>query len=94
VQLALSLGVTKLKFFPAELSGGIEMVKTLLNVYKNISLMPTGGITLTNVEEYLNIDRVNCCGGTWLAPEPMMAAGNWQEIEKRIKTAVACLQAE
>jgi 2-dehydro-3-deoxyphosphogluconate aldolase/(4S)-4-hydroxy-2-oxoglutarate aldolase len=92
VQLAMSLGVTSLKFFPAELSGGIKMVKTLLSVYRNISLMPTGGITPANVKEYLDIDRVICCGGTWLAPESMLAAGDWQGIEKRIKAAVIDLQ--
>lgn len=92
VQLALSLGVTRLKFFPAELSGGIKMVKTLLSVYRNISLMPTGGITPANVKEYLSIDRVSCCGGTWLAPESMLASGDWQGIERRIKAAVANLQ--
>lgn len=94
IQLALSLGVTKIKFFPAELSGGIKMIKTLLSVYRNISLMPTGGITLENMKEYLAIDRVFCCGGTWLAPESMMAEGDWQGIEKRVKTAVTSLQAE
>lgn len=92
VQLALSLGVTKLKFFPAELSGGIQMVKTLLSVYRNISLMPTGGITPDNLKDYLSIDRVICCGGTWLAPESMLASGDWQGIEKRIKAAVTDLQ--
>ena len=92
VQLALSLGVTSLKFFPAELSGGIKMVKTLLSVYRNISLMPTGGITAANVKEYLGLDRVICCGGTWLAPESMMAAGDWQGIEERIEAAIIDLQ--
>jgi len=92
VQLALSLGVTSLKFFPAELSGGIKMVKTLLSVYRNISLMPTGGITAGNVKEYLDIKGVICCGGTWLAPESMMASGDWLGIEERIKAAVVDLQ--
>lgn len=92
IQLALSLGVTRIKFFPAELSGGIKMVKTLLSVYRNISLMPTGGITQENIKAYLSIDRVFCCGGTWLAPESMMAAGDWQGIEKRITAAVTHLQ--
>jgi len=94
VQLALSMGVTRLKFFPAELCGGIKMIKTLVSVYQNISLMPTGGIRFDNMKAYLSIDRVFCCGGTWLAPESMMAAGDWQGIEKRIKAAVTALQTE
>lgn len=91
-QLALSLGVSRLKFFPAEISGGIRMAQTLLTVYQDISLMPTGGITLKNMKAYLSIDRVFCCGGTWLAPESMMAAGDWQGIEKQIKSAVTALE--
>ena len=92
VQLALSLGVTQLKFFPAELSGGIKMIKTLLSVYQNISIMPTGGITQENMKDYLAVDGVFSCGGTWLAPTAMMAAGDWQGIEKRIQVAVKELQ--
>lgn len=88
IQLALSLGISKLKFFPAELSGGIPMIKTLLSVYKNISLMPTGGISPENILEYLRIDRVLCCGGTWLAPEAMLADGLWDDIENRIVQAL------
>lgn len=92
VQLALSLGITRLKFFPAELAGGVKMVETLLSVYRNITFMPTGGITPDNIKKYLSIDRVFSCGGTWLAPESMMAAGDWQEIKKRILNAMTILQ--
>lgn len=94
VQLALSLGITSLKFFPAELSGGAKMVRMLLGVYRDITLMPTGGITQANLKDYLNIDRVLCCGGTWLAPESMMSDNNWQAIENRVSTAVTSLQAK
>ena len=75
VQQALSLGLTWLKFFPAELSGGVKMVELLLSVYRMISLMPTGGISPDNFPNYIDIERVLCCCGTWLAPEAMIERG-------------------
>ena len=92
VQQALSLGLTWLKFFPAELSGGIKMVELLLSVYQMISLMPTGGIRPDNVHNYLDIDRVLCCGGTWLAPEAMMEREDWNGIEQLVQAAVNSLK--
>ena len=91
IQAALGLGITRMKFFPAELSGGVKMVKTLLSVYRDISLMPTGGVTADNLLAYLALERVFCCGGTWLAPESLLARGEWGEIEQRIKAAVSLL---
>ena len=66
VEQALELGLNFLKFFPAEASGGVAMVKSLLAPYVDVSLMPTGGIGKGNVNDYLAIDRVVCCGGTWM----------------------------
>lgn len=66
VEQALELGLNFLKFFPAEASGGIAMVKSLLAPTVDVSLMPTGGIGKNNVNDYLTIDRVICCGGTEL----------------------------
>ncbi|MBT8361695.1 MAG: bifunctional 4-hydroxy-2-oxoglutarate aldolase/2-dehydro-3-deoxy-phosphogluconate aldolase [Desulfobacterales bacterium] len=92
VQHALSLGLTKFKFFPAELSGGINMVNMLLGVYRMISLMPTGGINPGNLQNYLGIDRVLCCGATWLTPQALMAVGDWAGIEQRVKEAAHSLE--
>lgn len=91
VQQAMALGLTDLKFFPAEISGGIRMVRTLLDVYRTLTFMPTGGVTSANLAEYLSVDRVLCCGGSWLAPEAMMAAGEWQAIEDQVRLAVKLL---
>lgn len=91
VMTALKSGVTTLKFFPAELNGGIGMVKSLLSVFRNISLMPTGGISLDNLSAYLSVNGVISCGGTWLAPEALIEAGKWQEIEDRINKTVNLL---
>ncbi|MBT8333275.1 MAG: bifunctional 4-hydroxy-2-oxoglutarate aldolase/2-dehydro-3-deoxy-phosphogluconate aldolase [Desulfobacterales bacterium] len=91
VMAAIRSGLTTLKFFPAELNGGMNMVRSLLSVFRNISLMPTGGITPGNVLSYLSHERVICCGGTWLAPESMMEDNKWETIESRIQDALKLL---
>ncbi|MEZ9417919.1 bifunctional 4-hydroxy-2-oxoglutarate aldolase/2-dehydro-3-deoxy-phosphogluconate aldolase, partial [Vibrio sp. 10N.286.49.E1] len=66
VEAALEMGLTTLKFFPAEASGGISMVKSLVGPYGDIRLMPTGGITSSNIDNYLAVPQVLACGGTWM----------------------------
>jgi len=94
IMAALKSGLTTLKFFPAESNGGMNMVKSLLSVFRNISLMPTGGITPDNLLTYLSHERVICCGGTWLAPEYMMEDNKWDIIESRIQGALNLLNKE
>lgn len=88
VEQALELGLTFLKFFPAEASGGINMIKSLLAPYVDISLMPTGGISKANVRDYLAIDRVACCGGTWMVAPSLIDNGDWEEIGRLVREAV------
>lgn len=83
----LSMGLTAVKFFPAEVAGGIGMLKAMAAVFHNIRFMPTGGISPDNMASYLALESVFCCGGSWLAPEELMKKGQWEEIEKRISTA-------
>ena len=85
--MALTKGITMLKFFPAELSDGMPALKAMLSIYRNIRFMPTGGITPANVMDYLALDRVVCGGATWLAPESMLAAGEWETIASHVKEA-------
>lgn len=88
VEQALELGLNFLKFFPAEASGGVAMVKSLLAPYVDVSLMPTGGIGKGNVNDYLAIDRVVCCGGTWMVAPSLIENGQWDEIAKLVREAV------
>ncbi|YCO00653.1 bifunctional 4-hydroxy-2-oxoglutarate aldolase/2-dehydro-3-deoxy-phosphogluconate aldolase [Vibrio sp. VNB-15] len=88
VEQALELGLNFLKFFPAEASGGIAMVKSLLAPYVDVSLMPTGGIGENNVNDYLAIDRVICCGGTWMVAPSLIENEQWDEIGKLVREAV------
>lgn len=89
VEAALEMGLTTLKFFPAEASGGINMVKSLLAPYTDIELMPTGGINPANIQDYLAIPRVLACGGTWMVDKKLIEEGNWEELARLTREAVA-----
>lgn len=67
IEVALERGLTLLKFFPAEASGGVKMLKALAAPYSQVQFMPTGGINLNNVGDYLAIPQVIACGGSWIA---------------------------
>ncbi|MGZ9899253.1 bifunctional 4-hydroxy-2-oxoglutarate aldolase/2-dehydro-3-deoxy-phosphogluconate aldolase [Shewanella gaetbuli] len=88
VEQAMEMGLKTVKFFPAEPSGGIQMLKALAAVYP-VTFMPTGGVSLKNVDEYLAIPAVLACGGTWMLPPKMIADGQWDEIGRLVKEAVA-----
>ncbi|HIF6191792.1 TPA: bifunctional 4-hydroxy-2-oxoglutarate aldolase/2-dehydro-3-deoxy-phosphogluconate aldolase [Vibrio parahaemolyticus] len=89
VEAALEMGLTTLKFFPAEASGGINMMKSLLAPYTDIELMPTGGINPANIKDYLAIPRVLACGGTWMVDKKLIEEGNWEELARLTREAVA-----
>ena len=68
IEQAYDLGCRFFKFFPAEAAGGVKMLKAITAPYKHlgVSFMPTGGVTIDNVEEYLAMPEVAAAGGTWL----------------------------
>ena len=87
---ALKFGLKVLKFFPAEASGGVNFLKSLIAPYKHLGVrfMPTGGITTGNVAEYLAIKEVVAVGGTWLGKSSDIESGNWDGIRAAVKAAV------
>jgi len=92
---ALAMGCRLVKFFPAESSGGVKYIKDLLGAFRwtGVKFMPTGGVNLSNVAEYLSVPEVACCGGTWVAPKDAVAAGDWQTIERLASEAAAMVKA-
>ncbi|HEY5715598.1 MAG TPA: bifunctional 4-hydroxy-2-oxoglutarate aldolase/2-dehydro-3-deoxy-phosphogluconate aldolase [Psychromonas sp.] len=88
VEAALEMGLSTLKFFPAEASGGINMLKSLLAPYTQIQIMPTGGINSANIKDYLAIDRVIACGGSWMVDKKLIDNGQWDEIGRLTREAV------
>jgi len=83
VEQAMMMGLQVLKFFPAEVSGGVSMLKALQSVYP-VRFMPTGGVSTDNVRQYLELDSVLVCGGTWLAPAELIEQQKWQLIAHRL----------
>ncbi len=91
IEQALGLGCQIVKFFPAEPSGGVEMLKALAAPYSHTGLrfVPTGGVNPGNLESYLSVKAVAAVGGTWIAKPEDLAAGRWQTICDRCREAVA-----
>ncbi|MFB2864964.1 bifunctional 4-hydroxy-2-oxoglutarate aldolase/2-dehydro-3-deoxy-phosphogluconate aldolase [Aeromonas sp. MdU4] len=94
IEAALEMGLTTLKFFPAEASGGSAMIKALLAPYTQITLMPTGGISTHNIAEYLAIPRVIACGGSWMVDKKLIAEKQWEEIGRLTRDAIDMLDGE
>jgi 2-dehydro-3-deoxyphosphogluconate aldolase / (4S)-4-hydroxy-2-oxoglutarate aldolase len=82
IEAALDAGVRVLKFFPAGAAGGIKMLSSLSAPYGHLGVkfIPTGGVSLDNVCEYLREKSVLAVGGTWLATRDDIAAGRWEKI--------------
>lgn len=89
IEAALAMDLKMLKFFPAEASGGIGMLKALLAPYVDIQIMPTGGVNPENVQDYLAIDRVTACGGTWMVDKKLINDKDWQQIGLLAKQAAS-----
>jgi 2-dehydro-3-deoxyphosphogluconate aldolase/(4S)-4-hydroxy-2-oxoglutarate aldolase len=84
VDQGLSYGIKVLKFFPSEASGGTSMLKAVSAPFGHLGIrfIPTGGINIKNLEDYLKMSQVIACGGTWVAKKDVISAGNWDEIRK------------
>jgi len=85
VEDCIRLGLSLVKLFPAEVVGRIKMLKALSGPYPGVRFMPTGGISAQNLGEYLTLANVICCGGSWIAPEELIDAGRFDEIERLAK---------
>ena len=92
---ALTAGCEMVKFFPAEAAGGVKMIRNLLGAFRftGIKFMPTGGVNISNVADYLAVPEIVCCGGTWIVPKDALAAGDYATIEKLASEAAALVRA-
>lgn len=87
IEQALELGLSTVKFFPAEANGGLAAIKALSAPYTEIEFMPTGGVNPGNVKDYLAFSRIIACGGTWMVPGNLMAEKRFDEIERLTREA-------
>jgi 2-dehydro-3-deoxyphosphogluconate aldolase / (4S)-4-hydroxy-2-oxoglutarate aldolase len=94
IETALDAGAHVLKFFPAAAAGGVKMLTSLAAPFAHLGVrfIPTGGISLDNVQEYLRAKCVLAVGGTWLAPKDDIAAGRWEQIAENCRKLCDLLQ--
>ena len=88
IEVALSLGLKTVKFFPAEANGGVNMLKNIGAALKSARWMCTGGVNAKNVNDYLGYDQIFAVGGTWMCKSDVIKAGDWAKITAQSKEAV------
>ncbi len=88
VEMGIERGLTILKFFPAEASGGIQMLKALAGPYIGVKYIPTGGISADNLAAYLKLPCVFACGGSWMVKDELISSGQFDEITRLTAEAV------
>lgn len=84
---ALEEGLDFLKFFPAEQAGGAAFLKSLASPFAGLRFCPTGGVSAKNAADYLSLPNVACVGGSWVAPDDAVKAGDWPRIEALARDA-------
>ena len=89
IEMALGHGLSVLKFFPAEPIGGLTFLEAIAAPYTGVTFMPTGGIGPSNLASYLAFSRVVACGGSWMAPNDLIAARQFDQIRSVTRAAVA-----
>ena len=92
IEAALQFDLDVLKFFPAEPSGGVKMIKALAAPYVGVRFMPTGGIGPDNVRDYLRYDRIVACGGSWMVSGKLVKEGNFAEIGRLVAEAAGIVR--
>ncbi len=88
IEAALELGLTTVKFFPAEAAGGLKMLKAMAAPYGQLNFMPTGGINADNLLDYLKFGKIIACGGSFMVKDDLVKEKKWDEITALTKNAV------
>ena len=82
---ALKFGLELIKFFPAEQSGGLAKIKALSAPFPQFKVMPTGGISLKNLKEYISAPVIAACGGSYMVTADLIDNNKWDEITELCK---------
>ena len=88
IEAALELGLTTVKFFPAEAAGGLAMLKAMSAPYGNVKFMPTGGLNEKNILSYLEFDKIVACGGSFMVKEDYIKSHDFDKIRELTHNAV------
>ena len=85
---AIRLGLTLLKFFPAEAMGGLKTIKSVSDPFPQVRFIPTGGIQLINLPDYLLLEKIHAVGGSWMATQQAIHEARFGEITHLAKEAI------
>ena len=88
VAQAAKRGIEVVKFFPAEQAGGVAMIRSLAAPYTGMKFTPTGGISAKNLRDYLECDKILCCGGSWMVKSDLIHQGEFDRIRDLTREAV------
>ncbi len=80
ITAALKFGLKVIKFFPANVYGGLNAMKNLAAPFVGIKFLPTGGVNAANIREYIDAPFIHAVGGSWVCPKADIAAGNFEKI--------------
>ncbi len=80
ITAAVNMGLKVVKFFPANVYGGLNAMKNLSAPFVGVKFMPTGGVNATNLREYIDAPFIHAVGGSWVCPKADIAAGNFEKI--------------
>lgn len=85
---ALKFGLEVLKFFPAEQSGGLAKIKAMAAPFPQFKVMPTGGVSLKNLKEYLSSSIICACGGSYMVTADLIRNQKWDEITQLCEQSI------
>ena len=91
IEWGLERGLDFFKFYPADISGGPKWLKLISGPYPSARFMPTGGINDNTLTEYLTLDNVIACGGSWIVKKDLISSKNFEEIKTRTKRALSII---
>ena len=92
MEAAMEFGLDAVKFFPAEQAGGLAYIKAVAAPYTTLRFLPTGGINVKNLREYIAFSKVLACGGSWMAKKDMVEAGRFEEVTRLCLEAVQIIK--
>ena len=87
IMAALKHGLKMVKFFPANVYGGLNAMKNLSAPFVGLKFLPTGGVNNGNIKEFIDTPFIHAVGGSWVCPKADIAAGNWDKITELCKSA-------
>ena len=80
IMAAMKHGLKMVKFFPANVYGGLNALKNLAAPFGGMKFLPTGGVNNGNIKDFIDAPFIHAVGGSWVCPKADIAAGNWDKI--------------